>query len=55
MIIDHCLAAKDINLMFTMLFTTLFVEENRPLETKHSLVDAQTTGCLKQAKRGVYI
>ena len=27
--------------MLTMLFTALFVEENRQMETKHSLVDTQ--------------
>ena len=42
---DTCKASwmKEIkaSLMFTMLFTALFVEENRQTETKHSLVDAQ--------------
>ena len=32
---------KDRNFMFTMPFTALFVEENRQIETKHSLVDAR--------------
>ena len=40
-IIDQCLDAKRQQLMFTMLFIALFVEENRQMETKHSLVDAQ--------------
>ena len=41
-ITDHFLDAKRQQLMFTMLFTALFVGENRQLETKHSLVDAQS-------------
>ena len=41
LIIDHFLDAKRQQLMFSMLFTALFVEENRQMETKHSLVDAQ--------------
>ena len=38
---DQYVGAKRQQLMFTMLFTALFVEENRKKETKHSLVDAQ--------------
>ena len=40
-IIDQCLGAERQQFMFTMLFTALFVEENRQIETKHSLVDTQ--------------
>ena len=40
-IIGQCLDAERQPLMFTMLFTALSVEENRQMETKHSLVDTQ--------------
>ena len=38
-IIDQCLGAERQQLMFTMLLTALFEEENCEMETKHSLVD----------------
>ena len=42
--------------MFTMLFTALFVEENRQMETKHSLVDAQNYRMPKtKEKRWVHL
>ena len=41
MIIDQCLNAERQQLMLTLLFSALFVEENRQMETKHSLVDTQ--------------
>ena len=40
-IIDQCLDAERQKWMPKTLFTALFVEENRQMETKHSLVDAQ--------------
>ena len=40
-IIDQCLDAKRQKLMPTTLFSALFVEENRQMETKQSLVDPQ--------------
>ena len=40
-IIDQCLDAERQKLMHTTLFIALFVEENRQMETKHSLKDTQ--------------
>ena len=38
---DSSLDAERQQRMLTMLFTALFAEENRQMETKHSLVDKQ--------------
>ena len=53
-IIDQCLGAKRQQLIFTMLFTALFMEENRQMETKHSLVDTQNYRMPQKRKRGGY-